>query len=550
MIGFEVELDRRVTDMSGGKIKGDEKLATCCGGEFTVVSDSRSVATKIPGKRISYSNIELVTHPFDQMTGDVTAITKALQHMNAFTVSCYAVGKATSLQDVLKLSGLPYVLTKAGASAVVRPNTDLLGPVDGTSYKAPDLGLDSLFVHYTVGFPVLRLNEALAWVTTRVRPEAEDEATAKNPRFFPSTNARRAALAGQAAAELFGRWSKYRTLSCTTDDFAAVSGYVSLLYTQLAAAIDHSYLEKERGQIKNKAVVVCRVPLRNVAGVLPATVQRFLREQAWADMLTEGKVGKTADDLLGFVKAGSDAAAKDAKQREKSADKAMRELPDLEKAVLELNNKLAMLDERDDPSGLLAELDALKAESRKRQEIIADYTDAVAASKQWQAMLTALPEDLALINKERIDKRFQWSVIDQAIVPALEGRPLANNPMSRPVDRLFAGISVTEGTIAPDRGIARGLATETLSDMDGDPVTFGQYLYSAMLAPAQRTIGQTKIFGGMHEVATPDAFIGADKVLRHLVPLELRSHGPLKLTWTDLNTALQELAIVSTKLAS
>lgn len=141
-------------------------------------------------------------------------------------------------------------------------------------------------------------------------------------------------------------------------------------------------------------------------------------------------------------------------------------------------------------------------------------------------------------------------MIDQAIVPALEGRPLANNPSSRAVDRLFADRSVKEGTIAPDGGITRGLATETESDMDGDPVTLGQYLYSAMLAPAQRTIGQTKIFGGMHEVANPDPFIGADKILRHLVPLELRSHGPRRVKWTELNTALQDLAVVSTKLAS
>ena len=555
MIGFEAELDRRVTDTSGLKMKGDEKLAICAGGQFTVVTDAKFAweATG-SGRTLSYSNIELVTSPFDQMTGDFGPIVKALENMHALTGHIYKASGATLLRDVLRHSGIQSGLTKTGLSAVMHPDTDLIGPVDGAYYKVNDKGADSLFVHYTAGFPVLSLGAALEWLATKVRDTAEDGPSG----CFPGTNARRAQLAGRAAAELFRRWSEYRKLD-TKADSAALAGYVALVYTQLAAAVDHSYSPK--GQVKNKTIAVCRVPLRNVAGVLPASVQQFLREQAWVDMLTDYTVAKTADSLQRFLSARGKEAAKIAASKKSAGTTAAMELTGLQMAISgaestlkAIEDKLAMLGEHEDPAALMterdrifAELEALKADAVKRQDIIADYTDAETASKQWSALISALPLELSRLNGERIAGQFPWSLISHAIAPALEGRPLAHDLPSQAVDALFTGGPLTDGSVAPDKGIVRELATGTESNMDGDPVTFGQYLCSALLAPAQRTLGPTKIFGGMHEVASPDLFRGSDGIARYLIPLELRSHGPQRVTWNQLGDALNELSLFTLK---
>ncbi|HLK02048.1 MAG TPA: hypothetical protein VKU39_19370, partial [Streptosporangiaceae bacterium] len=197
-----------------------------------------------------------------------------------------------------------------------------------------------------------------------------------------------------------------------------------------------------------------------------------------------------------------------------------------------------------------AELDDLKAEAGKRKDIMADFADCDLAGQQWAALEAKLPNDLIQVYQEWSAKQFPWSVITHAIAPALEGRLLADDLPSKGLDQIFAGGPVKERAIAPDKGYAWELATGTESDMDGDPVTLGQYLCSALLAPAQRTLGPTKIFGGMHEVARPDVFTGSDGIPRQLVPLELRSHGPLFVTWAQLGKALEELVAMSRKLAA
>jgi hypothetical protein len=561
MIGFEAELDRRVVDMSGLKMKGDEKLAICAGGQFTVVTDAKSAwETTGSGKTLSYSNIELVTSPFDQMTGDFGPIVKALDNMRVLTGYLYKVGGAPRLREVLQHSGIQFGLTKAGMAAMMRPDTDLIGPVEGAYYKVNDKGADSLFVHYTAGFPVLDLGTALDWLAGKVRDTAEDGPSG----YFPSTNVRRAQLAGRAAAELFRRWSVYRKLDTKLDtktDSTALAGYIALVYTQLAAAIDHSY--NPEGQVKNKAIAVCRVPLRNVARALPESAQRFLREQAWVDMLTDYKVGKTADSMQRFLNARGKEAAKTAADKRASGTAATKELMGLQKGISDvesklkaIEDKLAMIGEHEDPTGLMAErdmvfaeLDARKADAVKKQDIIADYTGAETAGKEWSALLSGLPPELSKLTDEQIAGQFPWSLISHAISPALEGRPLAHDLTSQAVDSLFTGGPLTDGKVAPDKGIVRELATGTESNMDGDPVTLGQYLCSALLAPAQRTLGPTKIFGGMHEVANPDIFLGRDGIARYLIPLELRSHGPQRVNWDQLGGALNELSLFTLKLA-
>jgi hypothetical protein len=331
MIGFEVELDRRVTDATGAKIPGDKNLAIC-DGEFKAVSDSRTAeAITDQDKSIAYSNIELVSEPFDQMLG-TEAISRTWQDMSTFAESCYKISDATTLRDVLTSSGLAHRLTEEGATAVVHPAPDLIGPIKALTYQVEDGGLDNLFVHYTVGYPALSLGTALEWLTGKVRPEAEDPAD-DDGADFPIINANRATRAGQAAAGLFRRWSAYRVVECTEADATALAGYISLLYTQIAAVVDHSYAQ-EKTQIKNKTIVVCRVPLRKVAGVLPANVQQFLREQAWVDMLTDYEVTATAASLRSFINGRATEAKQTAKDKQASGTAA-------ETALLDLSQRLA-----------------------------------------------------------------------------------------------------------------------------------------------------------------------------------------------------------------
>ncbi|HLJ98530.1 MAG TPA: hypothetical protein VKU39_01345, partial [Streptosporangiaceae bacterium] len=357
MIGFEVELDRRVSDQLGAKIKGDVKLATCFGDEFTVVTDARS-AKEATGadKTVVYSNIELVTRPFDQMAGDTTAIQHALQHMAEFTGHCYKIAASAALGDVLKRSGSPHWLTIAGSTAVVHPESDQIGPVTGLFYRVQDRGMDNLFVHYTVGFPVLQLLPALDWLTQMTRPQAENGVSA-----FPITNARRAQRAGLAAAELFRRWCQFRKIDYLAADSIPLAGYVALVFTQIAAAVDRSY--KLEGQIKNKTIVVCRVPLRNLAGVLPPRVQQFLREQAWADMLEENNVRGSGNALAAFLNTCTKEAVTLATDKKASASKAEKELTKYEQRIVDAEirlkpvaDALAMLPDTDDPTPLTTKL--------------------------------------------------------------------------------------------------------------------------------------------------------------------------------------------------
>ena len=555
MIGFEVELDRRVADTSGGEIPGDTDLASCSDGEFTVVTDSRDAeSTDGTLETIEYSNIELVTKPFDHMLGDTTAIFDALRHMREFAASCYKIGAAASLEDVLGSSGLPYSLTAAGATAVVHPDTNLIEPVENVYYKVPDKGMDSLYVQYTLGFPVLKLGVALEWLTGKVRAEAEDPVP--DGADFPVTNARRATRAGKAAAELFRRWADYRRINCTDEESAALAGYVSLVYTQLAAAVDHAYA-KESTQVKNKTIAICRVPLRAVAGVLPDHVRQYLREQSWVDMLNEFAAPKTADGLARFINARTSramAVAKDRTEIGTTAEKALGELAlqiaDLKRQVAAIDEAVATLGKHDDATGLIDgrekaiwALDDLRKQARKNQELLSDYRDAESASQAWQTIQTQVPDDLRKLHEGRKSKQFPWSVISHAIVPALEGRQLADDLTSQEdLDGLFVNSTAVKDQIAPDNGIVRNLDTRSTTNMDGEEVMLVEYLWSALLCPAQRTIGPTKVFGGMKEIATPDSYTDGNAVQHRLIPLELRSHGTATVSWDELKEDLLELA--------
>lgn len=556
MIGFEVELDRRVADAAGEKIAGDRNLAICASKTFKVVTDSRSAARADGREReTSYSNIELVTAPFDQALG-LEPLLATVKNMAGFTARCYAIKGTTSLGDVLEAAGLPYELTADGVSTGVHPADDLIVK-SGREYRVDDQGQDSLFAHYTVGFPVGLLADALDWVTSRTRPEAEDPEDAE----FPITNARRAARAGRAAAVLFSRWAQAQHAVAAEADAKALAGFVALLYTQVAASIDHADPDSG-GQIKNKTVAVSRVPLRAVALALPAAVQSFLQQQAWVDMLTEYEVGKTGAELVSFIAGQAEAAQEAVEDREDDGADADKEIVRLEEKITRYKQRLAGIhtDLTRTPAQAAAKvkqlrqrwlkalrrLGAAETELEQTKDIWSDYQGALQARDVWNQLVTALPADLASLNTARIAGKFSWSVIDQAIVPAFEGRVLADDLVTAGLGALFKPADPSADR-APDGGLARELATGLVSDLGGLDITVGEYLRSALLTPGQRPIWQTMLFGGMHELPGPDVFRAGGKACA-LIPLELRSFGKSEITWAELTAALNDMAGFSLKL--
>jgi len=552
MIGFEVELDRRVADTSGAMFAGDRDLAACIGG-FKIVTDKRG-APRVgnPKEETSYSNIELVTVPFDQSAG-LDPLMAAVTAMHSFTTTCYKIDKMTPLANVLEASGLKCDLTADGVGAGVYPATDLIRK-SGREYQVHDQGADSLFVHYTVGFPVGRLYDALEWVTKKTRDDAEDA----DDIDYPITNANRGLRAGRAAAQLFVFWAQAQPIAVSEADVRALAGFVALVYTQVAACIDHAE-PGSKGQVKNKAVALSRVPLRAVAEALPVAVQSFLRQQAWIDMLNDDKVGPSVSDLANFI-AGQAVAAQEAVDDRSAGEDAPAAILKFQAEIDEVKKRLASIymtlaaatattreDLEKQRLEALRTLGERQVNMEKWSDILADYQGAVQARDAWQSLVTAVPSELADLNAARVAGKFPWSVIDHAIVPALEGRLLADDLGAAEPGTLFKPGPGT-GKKAPDGGLPHELATEMISDLGGREITVGAYLRSALLAPCQPPIWQNMLFGGMHEVKAPDLFQISDGRKCALIPLELRSYGESEITWVGLVAALKEIADVSLKL--
>jgi hypothetical protein len=561
LIGFEIELDRRITDATGLKIPGDKKLALCADGAFSLVSDSRT-ATQTgnvePGEepgQISYSNIELVSAPFDQLAGD-GALQAAYDGMRTFAAACYAIQADAGLQAVLGSAALTFRLTEDGVGAQVRAQSRFT-TADGLTYQFTDGGEDSLFVHYTVGLPLGRLGEGLAWIMKKTRDDAEDEDD------HPITNARRASRAADAARELFRRWALYRNVGVTPQEAAALGGYVALFYTQLAAAIDHSY--PGNTQIKNKTIVVCRVPLRRVAQALPANVQQFLQEQAWVDLLNEHQVA--TGQLQAFVTKCARDAAKRVEQRKEAYKAAMAELERLSADVTATEKRLGTIgaalgntragtvnvELKAQQEALIRSLSTRQEEMNKQRDIIADVELFQQASNAWTALRDNPPAASAALDGERTRGAFRWSILDHAIVPALEGKLPAPDLTAGEPSELFLHADEPmdkDNATGPDGGPWRELATETVSDLGGTKIKLGEFLFSALLAPCQRVIGPYLIFGGMHEVEAPDVYKAPNGTIYNLIPLELRSYGSQEVTWTELAAGLQEIGDYASSLLS
>jgi hypothetical protein len=504
-MGFEIELDRRVTDGRGQRIKGDTELATFGDVSFRLVTDYRSVSK--PDK-LGYSNLELVTDPVDPLA-QPDPIAPLLAGLKAVTNALYSVNGATGLPATLKDCGVDHWLTQEhGQGAIVDPSLTIHHK--GKDHRIADRGSDSLFLHYTVGIPVSRLSEAIVWI--------RQKANAQTTNFY-QTNADRAALAGTAAAELYKKWAAHRGHGVAGEDVDALKGYVALLYTQLAAVIDNAQADAQ-GVIKNHTVAISRVPLRRVAATLPKLVRIYLAEQAWADLLND----EDPADVNAFIAV---------KAREAKAVHAA-------KSVI----GTAGIAAKDDQIAALTNLPAterlhLVKELTKDQDSTRRWlTEAATAVKEWEELANFLPL-YDTVAREREEGRFPWLIVDHALVPALEGRALVLHPDQAEPDSLFGPGGVQDG------GPAHDLNTGYVGDLGpaykGVPqMTVGQLLRSALLSPGEPPIAPESIFGGMREVPDPDlVHVHGQPV--HLVPLELRSHIAGSVTWVRLEAALTEL---------
>jgi hypothetical protein len=514
MMGFEIELDRGVTDFHDGKIPGDEKLATFGDASFSLVTDARRAGrTEGRGaKQLKYSNIELVTAPFDQLAvpdpvppliASMRGVAEALYKVRGDNVE--KLGNL--LQKLQKSTGLKYSLTEWGTVTLVRgPEIDVLAEGGQFStYDTSDSGADSLFAHYTIGFPIDQLSPALTWAREHARSQNNSQ-----------LNAQRAERVATMAGELFAGWARHRGHDVAQTEIDTLAGYVKLVFTQVAAIIDK--LDGEDGLTKNKTIVLCRVPLREVAKVLPRHSREFLAEQAWADLLTEYEVA----DLDAFIKAQVYDAQARLTAKEAAAVKEFTRLD----ALIAKQQAVPGAHQPDSDAGrYLASL------QKDRADVAADISNARTALLEWQQLPTSLPT-FATLDAERTKGVFAWSIIEGAIIPALEGKTLTARPGQLP----------TFGP-ATDGGSKHDLPTEntcnSVTDEANDlatKVTMGQYLRSALLSPGVPTIWQEKVFGGMKQIPAPEPWRET-----YLVPLELRCHGNPKITWAELAQTAREI---------
>jgi hypothetical protein len=202
---------------------------------------------------------------------------------------------------------------------------------------------------------------------------------------------------------------------------------------------------------------------------------------------------------------------------------------------------------------LIRSLSTRQEEMNKQRDIIADVELFQQASNAWTALRDNPPAASAALDGERTRGAFRWSILDHAIVPALEGKLPAPDLTAGEPSELFLHADEPmdkDNATGPDGGPWRELATETVSDLGGTKIKLGEFLFSALLAPCQRVIGPYLIFGGMHEVEAPDVYKAPNGTIYNLIPLELRSYGSQEVTWTELAAGLQEIGDYASSLLS
>jgi hypothetical protein len=281
-------------------------------------------------------------------------------------------------------------------------------------------------------------------------------------------------------------------------------------------------------------------------------------------MLNDYKVGPSATDLAAFIEEQAEAAQEVVEDRELDGTDAENTATKLQGKIVTVKQRLVgiykQLDTTTAKSKLkslqerrlkaLESLADLETDLQRQKDIWSDYRGAVQARDEWNQLRSALPTELRDLNTARNSGKFPWSIIGQAMAPAFEGRELADNLGTAALDDLFkpAPDEDDPDDPAPDGGVRRELDTGTTSDLGGQEITVDEYLRSALLAPCQRPIWQTMLFGGMHELNGPDIFRASDGRTCALIPLELRSFGKSEITWDELGAALNEITNQSLQL--
>ena len=305
---MELEVGRRVTMADGSDLDGDTNLIDHP--YFTVVSDKRTDRSVVPA--LSYSNLEFVMKVFDQLAGtDVEAeqaLTTRLDAIRAFYDLIYADDNAHRL-DALAGVG-------AGQDDTYRPlpknpqqqqgatwGDARIAPTHGDPAVLPDGDRNArrgeLFCHFTVGYPIAKMYQAMQWLGDADPVPAQGQGQAPRPRLY---HGRQRALDAVLVADAIGltEWAQ----ALTAEEQTELKGAVTILTLQLEAFAIHVRGEAgvRQPQVKNNTPALSRVTLHEIHASLSAPVGQAMHDNhdaiinAIADQL-DGVVDYNDDDV-------------------------------------------------------------------------------------------------------------------------------------------------------------------------------------------------------------------------------------------------------------
>lgn len=259
MIGFEIEIALPVVDRNRQSFDGEVLLGTSPKMPINLVTDHRA----------NYSNLEFVTGAFSVTGRYVNSgpanLTTTLTGIRAIRDAFYLAGETT----VTKAAGPLLTLTDEGKTARLDPNSgyeeDALEPNGG----------DGLYVQYTIGVPLNKLEEFYTFLRNTVAQfDADDENPLDHARWRTS---QAEDLASDADKSFRKAYPKASDATRTQ-----LRGYIQLVYTQVAAVADYLWDNRDEAegddadQIKNGTVALCRAAFCQIFPLLNPTVQAFL----------------------------------------------------------------------------------------------------------------------------------------------------------------------------------------------------------------------------------------------------------------------------------
>ena len=300
-MGMELEVGRRITKADGSDLAGDTNLVDHQ--YFTVVSDKRTDRSVDPAQ--PYSNLEFVMKVFDQLAGtDVEAqqaLTTRLDAIRAFYDLIYADDNAHRL-DALAGVG-------AAADDTYRPLPKnpqqphgatwadaRIAPTHGDPAALPDGDRDGrrgeLFCHFTVGYPVAKMYQAMQWLggADPVPAQGQGQAPPPRPRLY---HGRQRALDAVAVADAIGQTDWAQDL--TAGQQAELKGAVTILTLQLEAFAIHLRGQARQPQVKNNTPALSRVTLHEIHASLSAPVRQAMHDNH------EAIINQIADQLDGVA---------------------------------------------------------------------------------------------------------------------------------------------------------------------------------------------------------------------------------------------------------